>query len=218
MAVWCMYVGNKERVEAQIPIGFKWDRWPIMEKKISFKNIKEKWMKQFPPKDILPLFLFPLANSALSYMQLSSLFSVREILMQRSLAQTENILTFFPKVNVSIEPTHQLETTVREPTPAFSVANWMMHIADKLGRTGHFTAVSCRVSDAAGLQWCACPRSCCFAFPSSHSKRWGCSILSASAWKKYCSHYFKIMINNRRRNINISSGFVTSVLLGGCLD
>lgn len=80
-------------------------------------------MKQFPPKDILPLLLFPLANSALSYMQSSSLFSVREIFMQRSLAQTENILTLFPKVNVSIEPAHQLEITLHEPAPAFSVAN-----------------------------------------------------------------------------------------------
>lgn len=80
-------------------------------------------MKQFPPKDILPLFLFPPANHALSCTQSSSLFSMREILMQCSLTQTENILTLFPKVNVSIELTHQLEITVHEPTSAFSVVN-----------------------------------------------------------------------------------------------
>ena len=80
-------------------------------------------MKQFPPKDILPLFLFPPANHALSCMQSSSLFSMKEIFMQCSVAQTENILTLFPKVNVSIEPTRQLEIAVREPTPAFCVVN-----------------------------------------------------------------------------------------------
>lgn len=70
---------------------------------------------------------------------------MREIFMQCSLTQTENILTLFPKVNVSIELTHQLEITVHEPTSAFSVVNWMMHIADKLDKTGHFTVVSCKV-------------------------------------------------------------------------
>jgi len=80
-------------------------------------------MKQFTPKDTLLLFLFRPANHALSCTQSSSLFSIREIFMQHSLTQTENILTLFPKVNVSIEPTCQLEITVHEPTPAFCVVN-----------------------------------------------------------------------------------------------
>lgn len=43
--------------------------------------------------------------------------------MQCSLTQPESIPTLFPKVNVSIEPTRQLEIAVREPTPAFCVVN-----------------------------------------------------------------------------------------------
>lgn len=43
--------------------------------------------------------------------------------MQCSLAQTGNIPTSFPQVNVSIEPTRQLEIAVREPTTAFCIVN-----------------------------------------------------------------------------------------------
>lgn len=167
-------------------------------------------MKQFPPKDILPLLLFPLANSALSYTQSSSLFSVREIFMQHSLAQTENILTLFPKVNVSIEPAHQLEITLHEPTPAFSVANWTMRIADKLGRTGH--------SQLRAAEWARLPVSSSVPAQRAAASRSPRHAAGASAWRNTLQTLFLIMINNRRRNINISSGFVTSVLLGDCLD
>lgn len=69
-------------------------------------------MKHFPPKDTLHLLLPP-ANHALSCTRCHHVsFRRGGYLCSASFSQTENILTLFPKVNVSIEPARQLEIAV----------------------------------------------------------------------------------------------------------
>lgn len=138
-----------------------------------FKKIKEKWLKLFSPKDISPFFLFPPANHALSCMQPSSLFPVREILMQRSLTQTESILTMSPKVNVSIDPTHHLEKAVHEPAPALWVVSWVMLIATKLSKAGTFPVVSHRVMEWMQTSSSSFPKELLLHTPLVTQQMWG---------------------------------------------
>lgn len=113
------------------------------EKTQTFKKIKEKWIKPFSPKDILPLLLFPRADHASSCMQPSSRgrYSCSVALLKRR----EFLLS--PEVNVSTDPTHHLGIAVREPSPAF----WVVLIAAKLGRASPFRVVSC--SDGVGADF-----------------------------------------------------------------
>lgn len=56
--VYALYVGNRERVEAQIPIGFKWDRWPITEKNLLQKD-QGKMNETIPSKRYIASSSFP---------------------------------------------------------------------------------------------------------------------------------------------------------------
>lgn len=123
-------------------------------------------MKLLSPKDIMPLFVFPHANHALSCTQPSSLFQMREILMQCSLAQTESVLTMTPKVNVSTDPGN-------EPSPAFWVVSWVMLIAAKLSKAGPFPVVSCRAMEQVQISSGSFPKELLLHTPLVTQQIWG---------------------------------------------
>lgn len=130
-------------------------------------------MKLLSPKDIMPVFLFPHANHALSCTQPSSLFQMREILMQCILAQTESVLTMTPKVNVSTDPTHHLEMAVCEPSPAFWVVSRVMLMAAKLGKAGPFPVVSCRAMEQVQISSSSFPKELLLHTPLVTQQIWG---------------------------------------------